>query len=318
MKFIVLGTTETTLNLVHGLIETKHKLISLISLDKRNLPNNSVDNKKFAKENGIEYFETADINSKDSIKYLRRLKADFFISTWPRIISLKVLKIPKFGVIGTHPSPIPINRGRHPLHWMIALKIKRSEISFFLMDEGIDTGNILYHKSFNLGNNMISANQNLNKAAKSGLKNLLKILDKNPNFIGQKQSKLYANTLRKRNEHDITIDPRMSADIILRIVSSFCKPYPMARLYVDKAVAYHKKIYCGKQYQPVQVKLVQFCDWVDDKDHDPVLTKDTVVQSAEVDGKLHFKIHDVVLTNPRDTDEQDLYETIERIESTGG
>ena len=236
MKFIVLGTTETTLNLVHGLKETKHKLISLISLDKRNLPNNSVDNKKFAKENGIEYFETADINSKDSIKYLRRLKADFFISTWPRIISLKVLEIPKFGVIGTHPSPIPINRGRHPLHWMIALKIKRSEISFFLMDEGIDTGNILYQKSFNLGNNMNSANQNLNKAAKSGLKNLLKILDENPNFIGQKQSKLYANTLRKRNEHDITIDPRMSSDIILRIVSSFCKPYPMARLYVGKGV----------------------------------------------------------------------------------
>ena len=38
-----------------------------------------------------------------------------------------------------------------------------------------------------------------------------------------------------------------------------------SRLYVDKAVAYHKKIYCGKQYQPVQVKLVQFCDWVDGK-----------------------------------------------------
>ena len=236
MKFIVLGTTETTLNLVHGLKETKHKLISLISLDKRNLPNNSVDNKKCAKENGIEYFETADINSKDSIKYLRRLKADFFISTWPKIISLKVLEIPKFGVIGTHPSPIPINRGRHPLHWMIALKIKRSKISFFLMDQGVDTGNVLYQKSFNLGNNINSANQNMNKAAKSGLKSLLKILDENPNFIGQKQPKLYANTLRKRNEHDITIDPRMSSDIILRIVSSFCKPYPMARLYVDKEV----------------------------------------------------------------------------------
>ena len=50
MKFIVLGTSETTLNLVQGLKETKHKLISLISLDKRNLPNNSVDNRKFAKE----------------------------------------------------------------------------------------------------------------------------------------------------------------------------------------------------------------------------------------------------------------------------
>ena len=62
----------------------------------------------------------------------------------------------------------------------------------------------------------------------------------------------------------------------------------------------------------------QICDWLDDQDHEPVLPKDTAVQSAEVDGKLHFKIHDVVLTNPRDTDEQDLYVTIERIESAEG
>ena len=62
----------------------------------------------------------------------------------------------------------------------------------------------------------------------------------------------------------------------------------------------------------------KFCDWLDDQDHDPVLPKDTAVHSTEVDGKLHFKIHDVVLTNPRDTDEQDLYVTIERVESTGG
>ena len=61
---------------------------------------------------------------------------------------------PKFGIIGTHPSPIPINKGSHPLHWMIALKIKRSKISFFLMDQGVDTGNVLYQKSFNLGNNI--------------------------------------------------------------------------------------------------------------------------------------------------------------------
>ena len=62
----------------------------------------------------------------------------------------------------------------------------------------------------------------------------------------------------------------------------------------------------------------KFCDWLDDQDHEPVFPKDTAVQSAEVDGKLHFKIHEVVLTNPRVTDEQGLYVTIERIESAVG
>ena len=36
-----------------------------------------------------------------------------------------------------------------------------------------------------------------------------------------------------------------------------------SRLYVDKAIAYHKKIYSGDLYQPIQVKMIQFQDWVD-------------------------------------------------------
>ncbi len=54
---------------------------------------------------------------------------------------------------------------------------------------------------------------------------------------------------------------------------------------------------------------------MDDQDNVPSISEDTEVSSVVVDGKLHFKIHDVVLTNPRDTDEQDLYVTVERVES---
>ena len=61
----------------------------------------------------------------------------------------------------------------------------------------------------------------------------------------------------------------------------------------------------------------KFCEWVDDQDHEPVLPKDTAVHSTEVDGKLHFRIHDVILSDPSDKgDEQDLYVTVERVEST--
>ena len=62
----------------------------------------------------------------------------------------------------------------------------------------------------------------------------------------------------------------------------------------------------------------KLCDWLDDQDNVPRISEDAKVSSVVVDGKLHFKIHDVVLTNPRDTDEQDLYVNIERIESARG
>ena len=58
----------------------------------------------------------------------------------------------------------------------------------------------------------------------------------------------------------------------------------------------------------------KLCDWLDNQDHDPPISEDAEVSSAVVDENLHFKIHDIVLTNLKDTDKQDLYVTVERIE----
>ena len=236
MKFAVLGTNEMALDLAEVIQDLSHEVVCLVSLDKKNLPNNSADVKRFAKEKNIDYFETSNLNSKVSIKYLKSLNSDFFISTWSKIISSEVLEIPKYSVIGTHPTELPMNKGRHPLHWMIVLKIKSSKLSFFLMDEGIDSGNILLQEPFYLGSNINDANLNMDKAAKSGTKKLLRMLEKKPKLKGLEQSKLYENTWRKRNEHDITIDPRMNPDMIVQITRSFSKPYPMARLYIKKGV----------------------------------------------------------------------------------
>ena len=60
----------------------------------------------------------------------------------------------------------------------------------------------------------------------------------------------------------------------------------------------------------------KLCDWLDDQDNVPPISEDAKVSSVVVDGKLHFKIHDVVLSDPNDKgDEQDLYVTLERVES---
>ena len=60
----------------------------------------------------------------------------------------------------------------------------------------------------------------------------------------------------------------------------------------------------------------KFCDWLDDQDNDPPISEDAEVSSVVVDGKLHFRIHDVILSDPNvKGDEQDLYVTVERVES---
>jgi len=232
MRIAVIGTTEFTLNCAQTIINNKYLVCVLVSLTKEKLPNNSADIKRFALLNKIPYFETDDINSKRFSSYLKELEVDFIFSTWPHLISKNIIDIPKYGVIGTHPTPLPRNKGRHPLHWMVALGLRNSAVSFFKMDEDIDSGNILIQEPFLIGETINSANENMISAGERGLKKLLKSF--NNKYTGTKQDVNKGNSLRKRDIHDITIDPRMGSNVIIKIVNSFCYPYPLARLYFKK------------------------------------------------------------------------------------
>ena len=61
--------------------------------------------------------------------------------------------------------------------------------------------------------------------------------------------------------------------------------------------------------QDVEDLKIQFCEWVDSQ-----IEEDAEIQSASTDGKLHFKIHDVVLTRPDEPNETELLVTVARIE----
>jgi len=206
----------------------------MFSLTKEKIPNNSVNIENFAKSKKIPYYETEDINILRCTSFLSELDLDFILSFWPHIILENLLTIPKFGIIGTHPTNLPRNKGRHPLHWLIVLGKKKSMMSFFKMNEVIDGGDILIQEQFDVGKDINEANSQMIDAGKKGLEKLIKLLKEKPNYIGNTIQKESGNYLRKRDIHDITIDPRMTSNVIKKIVNSFCYPYPLARLYYQK------------------------------------------------------------------------------------
>ena len=62
----------------------------------------------------------------------------------------------------------------------------------------------------------------------------------------------------------------------------------------------------------------KFSDWLDDT-VDRLGGEREVSSRVDEEGKLHFRIHDVILSDPNDKgDEQDLYVTAERVESAEG
>ena len=55
------------------------------------------------------------------------------------------------GVIGYHPAALPHNRGRHPIIWALARGLTQTASTFFLMDEGADTGAIVDQEPVPIG-----------------------------------------------------------------------------------------------------------------------------------------------------------------------
>ena len=235
MNFVILGTTEFTLCCAQAVIDSGQNISGLISLPSNKLPLNSTDIHQYAGKHKIPYYEIDDVNSDDAIKLIKNLKPDFILSSWPKILKKNILNIPTRYCIGSHPTVLPFNRGRHPLHWMITLGITDTAVSFFKIDENIDNGNILLQIPFSIdGNDCIAdAVEKMNQTAYQGLSDLIKRLTDDQSYDGEVQEEIKANYWRKRSIHDTIIDFRITAKHIIQMVRSYTTPYPCAKLIFE-------------------------------------------------------------------------------------
>lgn len=111
------------------------------------LTNKTASNRKkipnFIQKNGDKVIIRSNKVSKN---FLKKNKIDFIISDrYTYIIKSNVINYLKKKVINFHNSFLPLNRGYHPLFWAIYKKTPLG-VTIHLIDEGIDTGRIIYQK----------------------------------------------------------------------------------------------------------------------------------------------------------------------------
>jgi methionyl-tRNA formyltransferase len=99
--------------------------------------------KEFCIQNNIpvitpEKLSVGEIESLSSDKY------DFFVvASYGKIISQKILDIPKYGCLNVHPSLLPQYRGASPIETAILNDTKDTGVTIMLMDAQMDHGPIL-------------------------------------------------------------------------------------------------------------------------------------------------------------------------------
>jgi methionyl-tRNA formyltransferase len=227
VKILFIGTVEFSYQALIKLIALDADIAGVCTKEKSKFNSDFADLTPLCRKNNIPFKFVDDINSVENINWIKNLKPDIiFCFGWSNLIKKELLTLAPMGVVGFHPAALPQNRGRHPLIWALALGLKQSASTFFFMDEGADTGDILSQEYFDILYED-AAKSLYDKVTSVALKQIEDFLPKlqNNSFQRIKQNHNKANTWRKRGKNDGKIDFRMTANAIYNLVRALTKPY---------------------------------------------------------------------------------------------
>jgi methionyl-tRNA formyltransferase len=211
-------------------------------------------------ENGIPLYKLNHINDADVADVVKKYDIDWlFIIGWSQIASADFLKVPNKGVIGAHPTLLPIGRGRAAVPWAILKGLDKTGVTFFKMDEGVDTGEILdqFEIVVNPDETATTLYERVNHAHVALIEQIWPKLIKG-SLVGIKQDEKLATYWDGRTPEDGELFKSMSVLEVDRLVRATTRPYPGAFLMLD---VISKLIIWGGSTQPIQdSKIINFID----------------------------------------------------------
>ncbi len=140
LKSVFIGESLFSLEMLRTLLLHGYNIVSIIGRHEREGVDDCKDLSGMAQAHGIPFRYTENIN--DEAEYIKALNPDIiYCLGFRQIVRNEILDI--CPVIGFHPSPLPLMRGHHPIVWALVMKLKVTASTFFLLDEGIDSGDIL-------------------------------------------------------------------------------------------------------------------------------------------------------------------------------
>lgn len=147
MSILFMGTPQFAAYQLEYLIKHNYPIKAVVTVpDKlagRGQKIQESDVKKTALQYAIPILQPANLKDPEFIKQLEEMQLDLIIVVAFRMLPKAVWSLPKYGCFNLHASLLPEYRGAAPINHAIMQGEKQSGVSTFLIDEHIDTGNIL-------------------------------------------------------------------------------------------------------------------------------------------------------------------------------
>jgi methionyl-tRNA formyltransferase len=227
MRIVFIGAVEFSQHALELLLSMDADVVGICTLKESQFNADHVDLSNIGARHGIPCLYANNINSEDSLEWVKEKAPDVvFCFGWSKLLKLELLALPPLGIVGFHPAALPANRGRHPLIWALVLGLKETASTFFFMDDGADSGDILSQRNILIDEHDDARilYSKITKAALLQIQEFVPLLEARC-FPRVPQNSLLSNTWRKRGAADGQIDWRMSATPIHNLVRGLSKPY---------------------------------------------------------------------------------------------
>lgn len=148
MKVVFMGTPDFAVETLKAIIEAGHEVAAVVTQpDKpkgrgKELAMPPV--KELAVEKGLTVYQPLKARDESFIRLIKEIAPDVIVVVaFGQILPKEFLEIPRYGCVNVHASLLPEYRGASPIQWAVIDGKEESGVTTMLMDEGVDTGDML-------------------------------------------------------------------------------------------------------------------------------------------------------------------------------
>ncbi|KPK25556.1 MAG: hypothetical protein AMK69_14015 [Nitrospira bacterium SG8_3] len=150
-RLIFMGTPQFAVPTLEALIEKGHEILAVVTQPdrpkgrgRRQVPSPV---KELAVTHQIMVLQPQKVSDDHFCDQIREMEPDMaIVVAFGQILKKNLLTIPAWGVINIHASLLPKYRGAAPIQWAILNNESKTGLTVMRMDEGLDTGPILFQK----------------------------------------------------------------------------------------------------------------------------------------------------------------------------
>lgn len=154
-RIVFMGTPDFAVPALRSLVESGHRVTVVVTQPDRprgrGLKPTPSPVKEMAQAQGIPVLQPESVNRPEVADRIREGNPDLMVVVaFGQILKTDLLSMPPWGVLNIHASLLPRHRGAAPIQWAVLEDDRRTGLTLMQMDEGLDTGPILFQEEVDI------------------------------------------------------------------------------------------------------------------------------------------------------------------------